>query len=148
MDAIWATIFSTLGAFAAAIAYLCERRPLVATRVCEYLSAIAVPIGLVSGGGLSSSIVAKAAVGALAAGMYAEDFAITDGDPGTNGKEIGRYIVNRIASSVDPIIMINLRIAAAAFLAYVICRAAVHFARVVLDDGNRIAESNPNGKAE
>lgn len=143
MDAIWATILGTLGAFATGIAYLCERKPRVATRVCEYLSSIAVPIGLVSGGGLTSSIIAKAAVGALAAGMYAEDFAITDGDPRTDGKEIGRYIVNRIASSVDPIIMINLRVVMAALLTYVICRAAVHFARVVLDDGK--PEHHTNG---
>ena len=135
MDAIWAAILGTLGAFATGVAYLCERKPRVATRVCEYLSSIAIPIGLVSGGGLTSSVIAKAAVGALAAGMYAEDFAITDGDPGTDEKEIGRYIVSRIASSVDPIIMINLRIVIAALLTYVICRAAVHFAQVVLDDG-------------
>lgn len=107
-----------------------------------YISSIAVPIGLVSGGGLTSSIIAKTAVGVLAAGMYAEDFAITDGDPGTDGKEIGRYIVNRIASSVDPIIMINLRVVIAALLIYVICRAAVHFARVVLDDGKHEHDTN------
>jgi hypothetical protein len=142
MDAIWATILGTLGAFATGIAYLCERKPRVATRVCEYLSSIAVLIGLVSGGGLTSSIIAKAAVGALAAGMYAEDFAITDDDPGTDGKEIGRYIVSRIASSVDPIIMINLRVVIVAFLTYVICRAAVHFARVVLDDGKPEHDTN------
>jgi hypothetical protein len=148
MDAIWATILSALGAFAAAVAYLCERKPRVATRVCEYISTIAVPIGLVSAGGLSSSVIAKATVGALAAGMYAEDFAITDGDPGTDGKQIGRYIVNRIASSVDPIIMLNLRIVIAALLTYVICRAAMHFARVVLDDGNAISSGEPKGDAD
>lgn len=137
MDAIWAAILGTLGAFATGIAYLCERKPKVATRVSEYISTIVVPIGLVSGGGLTSSIIAKAAVGALAAGMYAEDFAITDGDPGTNGKEIGRYIVYKIASSIDPIIMVNLRIVIAALLTYVICRAAIHFAQVVHDDGKR-----------
>lgn len=142
MDAIWAAILGTLGAFATGVAYLCERKPRVASRVCEYISSISVPIGLVSGGGLTSSIIAKAAVGALAAGMYAEDFAITDGDPGTDGKEIGRYIVNRIASSVDPIIMINLRVVIAALLTYIICRAAVHFARVVIDDGKPEHDAN------
>lgn len=142
MDAIWATILGTLGALASGLAYLCERKPRVAIRICEYLSSIAVPIGLVSGGGLASSIIAKAAVGALAAGMYAEDFAITDGSPATDEKEIGRYIVNRIASSVDPIIMLNLRFVIAALLIYVICRAAVHFARLVLDDGKRDHEIN------
>lgn len=135
MDAIWGAIFSTLGTFATGVAYLCERKPKVATRVCEYVSSIAIPIGLVSGGGLTSSIIAKAAVGALAAGMYAEDFAITDGDPGADGKEIGRYIVSQIASSVDPIILINLRVVIAALLTYVICRAALNFARIVLEDG-------------
>jgi hypothetical protein len=74
------------------------------------------------------------AVGALAAGMYAEDFAITDGAPGTDSNEAGRYIVSRIASSVDPIIMINLHIVLAALLTYIVCRVAVHFAQAVLDD--------------
>lgn len=134
MDAIWTTILGALGAFAAGIVSLCERKPRVATHVCEYLTSIAIPIGLVFGGGLTSSIIAKAAVGALAAGMYAEDFAITDGSPVTDDKEAGRYIVNRIASSVDPIIMINLQVVIAALFTYVICRAAVHFARAVLDD--------------
>ncbi|GEK46857.1 hypothetical protein HPA02_11400 [Bisbaumannia pacifica] len=142
MDAIWAAILGTLGAFATGVAYLCERRPRVAMRVCEYLTTIAVTIGLVSGGGLTSSIIAKAAVGALAAGMYAEDFAITDGDPGTDSNEIGRYVVSRIASSVDPIIMINLRVVIAALLTYVICRAAVHFSQVVLDDGKTEHDNN------
>ena len=133
MDMTW-ILAGALGAFASFVAALCVSRPQVARHVCEYISTIAAPVGLIFGGGLASSIVAKMAVGALAAGMYAEDYAITDGAPGTDSNETGRHIVYQIASSVDPIIMINLYFVIAALLIYIICHAAKHFAQVVLDD--------------
>jgi hypothetical protein len=93
------------------------------------------------------ALLAKNAVGHLAAGMYAGDFAITDGAPSTDDREGGRYIIWRIASAVDPYLLVFTQIAVFALLLVVISHGAIKLAQLVLSDNEAANAGDTNSAA-
>lgn len=143
---ICATVFI---AVASGLAYLCQTRPRVAVGVTDFFGAMFGAFAVFGFGGLAAAIWAKRAVGNLAAGMYAGDYAITDGQPSTDEIGGGRYIIWRIASAVDPTLDLCLWVSATCAIGYVLMLLAGRFAKMVMrDDAEQRAEGGAKHHAE